>query len=74
MISLKYFIEIIIPYDACLPPSIGLFSFCIICWADENGKRDLCHGLKLTLIQPLSTYSDGTLQTSFPMICLLIVT
>ena len=31
----------------------------------EFGKRDLCHGSKLTLIhQPPSTTSDGTLQTA----------
>ena len=36
------------------PESRGLFSSCVR-WADEYGKRNLCHGLTLTLIQPPST-------------------
>ena len=33
-----------------------------------NGKRDLCDGSKLILIQPTSTTLDGTPQTACPMI------
>ena len=41
---------------------------------DEYGRRDLCHGSKLALIQPPSITLDGTLQTACPVICLLTVT
>ena len=43
-------------------------------WAVGHGKRYLCRGSKLTLIQPPTTALDGTLQTACPMICLLTVT
>ena len=38
-----------------IPGSRGLVSFCVL-WADEYGKIDLCHGLKLTALSMLGGY------------------
>ena len=57
---------------ALFPANRSLFFFCVR-WADEYGKRHLCHGSKLTLIQPPSTTLDGTPQTACLMICFLTV-
>ena len=50
--------------DVLFSASRGFFSFAFAAWADEFGRRDLCHGSKLTVIQPPSTTLDGTLHTT----------
>ena len=55
------------------PASRGPFSF-VFAELTDGTKRDLCHGSKLSLIQPPSTTMDGGFRNACSLYCLLTVT